>query len=85
MRTGLKSLINIIWRNSNIKITRGYCYIVYECSEHGSVVVEGKIHGVYLNISEAMGKKVKLHNLLSTRGYIAILKKPLEGKDLTYE
>ena len=58
--------------------------------------VEGVVHGVYINREEAVGKKHSLGNRpieyitdesgdthpIYAEGYIAILKKPLNGKDL---
>ncbi len=66
------------------KVTNNYVFIVYECAkkvqnaEFGLSVSDGYIHGVYINQDEATGKA---HSLIATgRGYIAVLKKPLQGK-----
>ncbi len=70
------------------KVVRPYVYIVYECSDNdyvGCCINDGKIHGVYLNKDEAEGKRAKLSRTRAFLGYIAILKKPLQGRDLTYK
>lgn len=72
------------------KVIHSYVYIVYECSEVISVDIStvehfpGKIHGVYVNENEAIGKA----NSLDKRkigGWISVLKKPVLGKTYNKE
>lgn len=68
-------------RSRVVKFVRSHCFVVYECCDYDAEV-EGRIHGIYLNREEAEGKREKLMLTYACPGYIAILKKPLLGKDL---
>lgn len=59
-----------------IKFTYNYVYIVLE---HHNDKHDSIIHGAYINRSEAEGKANKIKNKTDV-GYVAILKKPVQGK-----
>ncbi len=68
----------------NWKVIKPYVYIVYECAyEWGDPrnrEIKGEIiHGLYTTRVSALGKALKL---CTRPGYIAILKKPVHGKDM---
>lgn len=68
------------------RLIHPYVYIVYECSDWSvrkKDSIDGKIHGVYINRKEAEGKVYKLkQRAMESMGYLAILKKPIQGSDL---
>lgn len=75
------------------KVIHSYVYVVYECSEiitedHDSGVTTehfpGKIHGVYVNENEAIGKADSLDKRKIV-GWISVLKKPVLGKTYNKE
>jgi len=68
---------------STRRITRSYVYVVYSCGNEG-LGLDGRVEGVYINREEAEGKRAKLVERMVdfvNNQHIAILKKPLHGKN----
>ncbi len=51
---------------------------VYVVVEHHTKKTDAVLHGVYINKEEALGKALKVQQ--GTHGYVAVLKKPVLGK-----
>lgn len=60
------------------RVTRPYVYVVYSCKNSG---YGGNVEGVYINKEEAEGKRGKLMAGNITGRWVAVLKKPLHGKN----
>ncbi len=60
-----------------IKLVNSYVYVVLE---HHSKGKDATVHGVYINREEALGK-VESMTLKGAKGYLAVLKKHLIGKE----
>lgn len=63
-------------KQSHYVYSHPYVYVVLE---HAFGTYDCKIHGVYTTKSSAEGKKQKVKKK-GANGYVAILKKPIEGK-----
>lgn len=52
---------------------------VYVVLEHATGVIDAKLHGVYTTKQSAEGCKAKLEKKNKSKGYVSILKKPIDG------
>lgn len=61
-----------------IKLVNSYVYVVLE---YHSENTGPRVHDVFINEQEAQGKKESLTLPTKTTNYVAVLKKPLRGKE----
>ena len=61
---------------SAVSLEHKYIFIVLECHKHKK---HEKIHGVYTSREIAENKAAKIAKKNPDHGYLAILKKPIEG------
>jgi hypothetical protein len=70
-----------------VKLVNSYVYVVLE---YHSETTDPRVHGVYINKEEADGKRDRLlfgktkdliHTPATAKNYVAVLKKPLKGKE----
>lgn len=65
---------------TDIALEHGYIFIVLECHKHKKLE---KIHGVYTTRSIAQKKALKVMDKNPDHGYVAVLKKTIEGPTRT--